>query len=176
VRKAALYKHLLRMKKKPCTTMTQYISDFTSKAEQLEEAGIEISDELLSIMLLGSLPPEFENFNVAIESRDEIPTLESLKIKLIEEEARQSDRFVKNESDANNNALLVKNRSDRKQAEGNSTKTKANKFNGKCYNCGKIGHKSRFCKSKPKQNESNKVDDAMIAIACNAELINKSRT
>jgi len=72
VRKAALYKQLLRMEKKRCTTMTQYVNDFTRKAEQLEEAGIEIPDELLSIMLLGSLPSEFENFSVAIESRDKI--------------------------------------------------------------------------------------------------------
>lgn len=54
-------------------------------------------------MLLGSLPAEFENFSVAIESRDKIPTLENLKIKLIEEEARQSDRVAKTSEDYNNN-------------------------------------------------------------------------
>jgi len=86
VRKATLYKQLLRMKKKANVTLTQHVNDFTSKAEQLEEAGIEIPDELLSIMLLNSLPEEYENFIVAIESRDDIPTLKVLKAKLKEEE------------------------------------------------------------------------------------------
>jgi len=48
--------------------MTQYASDFTRKAEQLEETDIEIMDELLSIILLDSLSSEFENFSIIIES------------------------------------------------------------------------------------------------------------
>lgn len=79
------------------------------------------------------LPSKFENFSVTIKSRDKIPSLESLKIKLIEEEARQCDRSAK--SDVNDSALLTKNRFDRKQTEANNnqnnTKTKVNKFNSK---------------------------------------------
>ncbi|KAL0116419.1 hypothetical protein PUN28_009806 [Cardiocondyla obscurior] len=182
VRKAALYKQLQRMEKKPSITMTQYVTDFTRKAEQLEEAGIEIPDELLSIMLLGSLPVEFENFSVAIESRDEIPTLENLKIKLIEEEARQSDRVPKTSEDHNNNdALLAKGRSERSKwsnakPKDSHTKASAVKFSGKCFNCGKSGHMSRFCKAKPKRSEANDATEAMTAIACKAEIINKSNT
>lgn len=55
--------------------MTQHVNEFSSKAGQLEEAGIEIPKELLSIMLLSSLPTQYENFSVAIESRDDISTL-----------------------------------------------------------------------------------------------------
>ena len=65
-RKAALYKQLLRMEKGPDIAIKQHVSEFTNKAEQLEEAGIKIPDELLS-MLLSSLPTEFENFCIAIE-------------------------------------------------------------------------------------------------------------
>jgi len=61
-------------------------------------------------MLLYSLPTKYENFVVAMEFRDEFPLLESLKWKLIEEEARQYDRSVK--SDIDNNVLLSKNRFD----------------------------------------------------------------
>lgn len=52
------------MEKKTNTTITQHVNEFTSKAGQLEVAGIETPDELLSIMLLNSLPEEYENFNV----------------------------------------------------------------------------------------------------------------
>lgn len=182
VRKAALYKQLQRMEKKPSITMAQYVTDFTRKAKQLEEAGIEIPDELLWIMLLGSLPAEFENFSVAIESRDEIPTLENLKIKLIEEKARQSERVARtSEANNNNDALLTKGRPEwpkypNVKPKDGHTKANVNKFSGKCFNCGKSGHISRFCKVKPKRSELNNATDAMIAIACNTEVINESNT
>nr|XP_012149732.1 PREDICTED: uncharacterized protein LOC105663683 [Megachile rotundata] len=47
VRKVTLYKQLIRMEKKPSEKMTQYVNEFLSKASQLEEAGIEIAEELL---------------------------------------------------------------------------------------------------------------------------------
>lgn len=40
-------------------------------------------------MLLSSLPEEYENFRVAIESRDAFPDAEFLKGKLIEEDSRR---------------------------------------------------------------------------------------
>lgn len=52
VRKATLYKQLYRMGKDPDTSMTKYLNEFTNEAEQLTEAGINIPDDLLSIMLL----------------------------------------------------------------------------------------------------------------------------
>lgn len=181
VRKAALYKQLLRMEKKSNITMTQYITDFTRKAEQLEEAGIEIPDELLAIMLLGSLPVGFENFSVAIESRDEIPTLENLKIKLMEEEAKQIDRIAKtSENNDNNDALLMKGRFERSKhlqikPKDKNARANTNKFGGKCYNCGKNGHMSCHCRYKPKRSESNDEGNPMTAIACNADIIKKSK-
>jgi hypothetical protein len=48
------------MKKGPNTLMTKYLNDFTSKAE-LEESGIKIPNDLLSIMLLNLLPTEYDN-------------------------------------------------------------------------------------------------------------------
>lgn len=78
VRKATLYKQLYRMRKDRETSMNNYVNSFSNKAEQLVEAGIKIPDDLLSIMLLSSLPDDFENFSIAIESRDEIPNIECM--------------------------------------------------------------------------------------------------
>jgi len=83
--------------------MSRYINEFITKAEQLEKARITIPADLQSIMLFGSLPSEYENFCIAIESRDEIPCIEALKSKLIEEEARKSDKVTHNNT--LNNAL-----------------------------------------------------------------------
>ena len=172
VRKAALYKQLLRMEKEPDIAITQYVSKFTNKAEQLEEAGIKIPDELLSIMLLSSLPTEFENFCIAIESQDNLPTLENLKIKIIEEEARQNERAIKKDANENmSEAFFV--RGTRESSKQSSMNQNNFRFNGKCFSCGKIGHKSQFRRSK-ERNESNQVSDALTVIACNVEHIEKS--
>lgn len=54
--------------------------------------GVKLPGELASIIMLNSLPSEYEHFCVAMESRDEIPTIDFLKMKLIEEEARRIDQ------------------------------------------------------------------------------------
>lgn len=166
------------MEKKTNTTITQHVNEFTSKAGQLEVAGIETPDELLFIMLLNSLPEEYENFNVAMESRDNTPTLKVLKAKLKEEEARQNDRNAKaNDGDKKSYALLAKgstNRGKQRMNREGHTKSNTPKFDGKCFNCDKIRHRSRDCRAKQRQNKSGNTDNALTAVACNAELSMKS--
>jgi len=70
-------------------------------------------------MLSGSLPTEYELFIVDMESRDVLLPLESLKEKLFEEEARQSDWSEK--INADNNVLLSRNRIDRKQSKASGS-------------------------------------------------------
>jgi len=59
--------------------MTQHVTEFVTKAEQIAKAGIVNQEDLLSMMLLGSLPTEYENFISAMESRDVLLLLEILK-------------------------------------------------------------------------------------------------
>lgn len=132
------------MKKESSQTMAVYISSFCTVAEKLEESEIQIPVELLSIMILNLQPPKYENFCVVIESRDEIPSIESLKAKLIEKKARRLEydntHII---SKDNNDALVAKN----KNKLFKNTKSTTNqrdiksklKFTGKCFNCGKIG-------------------------------------
>lgn len=177
VRKATLYKQLYRMKKDPDTSIAKFLNDFTSKAEQLTEAGINIPEDLLSIMLLGSLPEEFENFTVAIESRDVIPSVNNLKTKLLEEEARQTDEEdgrsqKEKKSEASDEALYTKtakHTNPRANKNKNSQSKQQSKFSGKCYECGKIGHKGADCYVRKKREAKGK-EDAMTAIACNVEV------
>ncbi|KFM63289.1 hypothetical protein X975_10792, partial [Stegodyphus mimosarum] len=44
---------------------------------------IDIADDLLTVLLLYSIPDSYESFRIAIESRDELPVPEMLKIKLL---------------------------------------------------------------------------------------------
>ena len=123
-------------------------------------------------MLLSSLSTEFGNFCIAIESQDNLLTLEHLKIKIIEEEARKNERAIKRDANENKSeAFFV--RGTRATSKESSMNQNYFRFNGKCFSYGKLGHKSQFCRSK-QRNESNQVSDALTAIACNAEHIEKS--
>lgn len=164
VRKSVLYKQLYRMKKEQGQSMMEYVNSFVDKVEQLEDSGIKLPQELVSIIMLNSLPPDYENFCVVMESRDNIPTIDFLKTKLIEEEARRIDQVDSKCHDPDNNALMTNNKGFNKNTK-DTRNTKNYKFTGKCYKCNKVGHKSADCKSKSKRHTGNNVQDAMFACA-----------
>lgn len=155
VRKAALYRQLYNLRKNPSESMSQYINNFQDKVNLLEDAEIEIPPELQSIMLLSSLPEDYENFCVAIESRDQIPTVDFIKGKLIEEEARRQGQDTKEDGTS---ALVTRkaytNRGSSKYAHKGPARGDPDKkkFEGNCFNCGKYGHLANRCRSKRKDS------------------------
>lgn len=62
-----------------------HISTFVETVEKLQEMDVTFDPEQLSIMLLYSLPDKFEVFRCATETRDKLPDLDTLKIKILEE-------------------------------------------------------------------------------------------
>lgn len=91
-RKATLLKKLILSKMSDNDNVRDHLNNFIDAVDKLAELEISINDDLLSIMMLYSLSPSFENFRVAIESRDDLPKPEQIKIKILEEfEARNKD-------------------------------------------------------------------------------------
>ena len=91
-RKATLFKRLIQHKMEEGDDLKNHLSGFFEAVDKLQSMDVEINGDLLSIMLLHSLPSSFENFRCAIESRDVLPDTETLKIKIVEEfHARQKD-------------------------------------------------------------------------------------
>lgn len=85
-RKATLLKALLHLKMMENESdVRNHLREFFDLVDKLQDLDIHIDDELLTIMLLYSLPQHFENFRIAIESRDDLPKPDVLKIKIIEE-------------------------------------------------------------------------------------------
>lgn len=136
--------------------------------DKLHEMEIEINSDLLTIMLLYSLPASFKNFRCAIESRDDLPTPEALRIKIAEEnDARKND-----ENNGVQNALIAAKTFNRKShkkknpaRKNEASKSESGKgesdnktFKFRCHKCREIDHKAVDCHNK--RQVANKTEDA----------------
>lgn len=91
-RKATLLNQLTVQRMGDDEDIRKYLCKFFDIVDKLSDMEVNINPDLLIVMLLYSLPPCFENFRCAIKSRDELPTPETLRIKIIEEyDARKND-------------------------------------------------------------------------------------
>lgn len=111
----------------------EHLAKFFDAVDKLKGMDVKINGDLLSIMLLYSLPASYDNFRCSMESRDELPTADVLKVKIIEEtEARRV------ESPGNDVVAMA----------GGSAYRKHGKHKITCYKCGKEVHKANVCPSK----------------------------
>ena len=139
-KKATLLKRLTLSRLKEGDDIRQHLDQFFDAVDKLREMKLEVNDDLLAIMLLYSLPPSFENFRCAIESRDDLPKPDALKIKVLEEaEARKSKN-----SDMSEGAFFSKKPVPQK-VEKNGRKKVFSKL--QCHRCQKFGHKAAECRA-----------------------------
>lgn len=170
-RKAILLKQLLFNKMSDDGSMQEHLNNFFNCVDKLKEIEIQVADDILSILLLYSIPSAYENFRCAIESRDSLPTPEVLKVKLLEEAtSRQNSIVSQSEQEAlqiqhgNNKWNGKKNQrimESQKHGPGKPDKNKGkwNKINDKeiklnkskgieCFYCHKLGHRAAQCLKK----------------------------
>jgi len=131
---------------------------------------IEINSDLLSVMLLRSLPESYENFRCAIASRDELPKPETLRVKILEEYETRKDMCTKSRIQS---AMVVgkyekfQNKSRREKHEKAETTNKDNKI--KCFKCHKFGHMARDCRGArgSKGQSANRAENVGLHAASN---------
>lgn len=182
-RKALLLQNIVLMKMKEDDDPRIYVTEYFDNVDKLNEVDIKINDELLSILLLHSLPPTFETFKRAILTRDEILNPETLRLKIIEDS--DSNKNSKNDQNVNSDAMFANNTSKFRNRNKNygGRKDKPNKSTEleeqrrkriKCFRCKKDGHFAKDCRvnwnntyrnqNNENGNYGNSVSDDEIAL------------
>lgn len=116
--------------------------------QKLNVMDVEINGNLLTIILLYSLPSRFENIRCAIGTRDQLSDAESLKVKIIEEYESRKQKAKENDTNAmflkqnNRKFINTSNKTNIKSQSGSS----GSNIKYRCHN--KIGHKTVDCYSK----------------------------
>lgn len=164
-RKATLLKQLTLHRMDDAGDVRDHLHKFFDIIDKLSEMEIEINEDLLTIMLLYSLPPSFENFRCAIESRDDLPKPEILRVKIVEEyDARKNETRT-----VIPNAMIAKNQGERRVKNWSKNKGKANEsgykeFKYKCFRCHKQGHKAIYCPERNKE-KANKAENVSLFVS-----------
>lgn len=125
--------------------------------QKLNVMDVEINGNLLTIILLYSLPSSFENIRCAIETRDQFSDAESLKIKIIEEYESRKQKAKENDTNAmflkqnNRKFINTSNKTNIKSQSGSS----GSNIKYRCRKCNKIGHKAVDCYSKKRMTSNS---------------------
>ncbi|XP_047263358.1 uncharacterized protein LOC124896094 [Capsicum annuum] len=137
--------------------------------------GLIVSDVFQVVAIIEKLPPIWKDFKNYLKHKRKEMTVEDLIVRLrIEEDNKAAERRSKGNSTINGAHIVEDDKNNskkRKKVEQGSNQPKK-KFNKKCFNCGKIGHKSthcrapKKCKKKDQANmiESNKECDDLCAM------------
>ncbi|KAF7380593.1 hypothetical protein HZH68_016458 [Vespula germanica] len=167
MRKTSLLKQLTLHRMKDDDDIRDYMSKFFDTVSKLEAMNVGINKDLLAIMLLYSLPESYENIKCAIELSDELPNLDTLKVKILEESDARTQ----------GNKSKLRGTTPARRAQWKPKKQKAdkdkkesheqNKFNVKCCRCRKMGHRVSECgmkadKDKNEEDESINILDSFI--------------
>lgn len=162
-KKASLWRRLITHRLKVSGNVHVHIDEFFDIVNELSELNIEIGDELQSIMLLHSLPENFDNFRCAIESRDNLPDPEALKIKILDEDTSRTERTQNNEHADALFARRTRQKTKKKKPEKKETTSTDGTFKYKCHYCRKVGHKAAECPDK-KENAKAAEDESFLAL------------
>ena len=131
----ALYTELTSLQMREGESTTDYIIRAETAATSLKAAGETISDGLLVAMALKGLPKSYQTFATVVMQKDTPMTFSEFKVALRNHEENERHCYKKDSSDGDGvMSATIANQ-------------KTSKFSGKCFKCGRKGHKSSECYS-----------------------------
>ncbi|RVW85618.1 Retrovirus-related Pol polyprotein from transposon TNT 1-94 [Vitis vinifera] len=153
-------------------TVVSQVQELQVILHEIHAEGMMLSETFQVAAIIEKLPPVWKDFKNYLKHKRKEMSIEDLIIRLrIEEDNRRSEKkgaHTLNEAKAN---FMEHGQSSKAKTNNNKGKgsklgpkggiSKKPKFQGKCFNCGKQGHKSVDCRlpKKNKPKEANVIDD-----------------
>ncbi|OWY95297.1 polyprotein [Phytophthora megakarya] len=147
------------------STMARHLDKFVELFVGLQTLGESLDDSRQLVILLSSLPTEFELI-ASIEENNKDVTLIEVKDKLIKEYERQQKKEISERAlKATSFGGMSKSGKFGKGDKGYNRKSNNGRrlvgFKGKCFNCGQAGHMKRDC---PEKVSGNSNDDSVFMV------------
>ena len=160
--KLILRRKLLSLKPKENESIQNHIKSMVETFEELSVIGEAVEEEDRVVHILASLPDKYNMLVTAFEACSEVPRLEVVTEKLLNEERKIREKTGGSFGDLapTHDALLV-----------NSFKSK---FPKTCYYCGKVGHVQAICKEWKKKQEEEQAESKKPEVA-NFSHVRRSR-
>lgn len=154
-RKAMLLEELIHHKMEESQDMRDHVAICFDTVNKLEAMEIKIPQEMIVVLLLSSIPKSYESLRVAIKSRQELPSPEELKVKLLNEyQVRKRNRDEVSEA-------MLASKSSRNFGK-TSDKRNKQKFKFRCHKCQKVGHMAKDCRSRKPENKKPEGTDRRV--------------
>ncbi len=129
-----------------------HLKAFTELIDKLEAVEINLQEPVKICTLLRSLPPSYAMLRTALQSKGADLTLEEVREAVLAEEQQRQSKKKGNQS-LSESALRVGGRGGgAARGRGTGTRRQQPQFQGKCFNCGIIGHRSVDCR-KPRRRK-----------------------
>ncbi|GMI75254.1 hypothetical protein HRI_004508700 [Hibiscus trionum] len=145
VEMTSLLNSLMSMKYKGQGNIREYIMEMFHIASKLKALKIELSEDLLVLMVLVSLPAQFSQFKISYNCQKEKWTLNELISHCVQEE----DRLKRDKTESAHLASASKDKGKKRMYQNEAAKGPAQKKQERvpinCYFCEKPGHLKKDC-------------------------------
>ena len=141
-------------------TVISQVQELQIILSEILAEGMHLSETFQVAAIIEKLPPAWKDFKSYLKHKRKEMNIEGLVVKLrIEEDNRNAERRgAISMAKANFVEHGPKNKNKKLGPKGGISK-KQTKFQGKCYNCDKMGHKASDCRLPKKKREANVVEN-----------------
>ena len=144
--KLALRRKLYGLKLKSDKSVQEHVKEMTDIFEELSVIGDPIEEEDRVVHLLASLPPSYDMLVTALEACADVPKLELVTERLLNEERKMKEKNSRGNVNGDSDST-----SDRFSGASNDKAFAGKQYGNsrysqsRCYHCGKAGHFRRNC-------------------------------
>ena len=148
-------------------SVDQNIDDFLKLVSGLSSLSVEVTEEVQAILLLNSLPAQYNSLKETLKYGRDTLTIESVMNAAKSKELELGEKQELNASAKSGDALVARGRSEKRESSNKKWKGRSRSSSGSritCWYCKKEGHKKADCYARKKKLEGEENAEAAVVI------------